>query len=98
MAAPRAPSKNRSHAVGVFLKHDACCEKGGAEKHKNTKSVSMVFCGGAERCKMPVGAENKTRNVRYAVGCAEQGHGVTLGRTMRQNLYAARGYGAMKLI
>lgn len=47
---------------------------------------------------MPVGAENKTRNVRYAVGCAEQGHGVTLGRTMRQNLYAARGYGAMKYI
>lgn len=47
---------------------------------------------------MPVGAENKTRNVRYAIGRAEQGHGVTLGRTMRQNLYAARGYGAMKLI
>ena len=40
---------------------------------------------------MPVGAENKTRNVRYAIECAEQGHGVTLGRTMRQNLYAARG-------
>lgn len=47
---------------------------------------------------MLLGAENKTRNVRYAIGRAEQGRGVTLGRTMRQNLYAARGYGAMKLI